>query len=164
MPVIDIIRIEKALIVDIPDYIYLNIHKKKFASSIEGIQRNEYIIKFSTSNRTVGLRTRDGELQCVYQYQHNTPFYGRNRLNSDIFSSNALFTFSPNLSKSFTKRITDTKRKVFIVRSTVEYSPNIHLVPKGDKSQYRLGSIKKEFLDSSYIAVFFENKIGDIEY
>lgn len=163
MPVIDIVRVEKALTVDIPDYIYLNIHRRKFARSIEEIQYIKHMVTqesdasavLSSSRKIV----RDNEIvwKCVYTYHNKTPSNNINKFKTGRSFCNILSVASPKFSNSFTQHISSSRMELFTIKESLEFSPNMFILNKGNKTAFGLNP--SAITDSAYVVIFIENNI-----
>jgi hypothetical protein len=160
LPVTDIIRAEGALDIDIPDYLYLRIHKAKFKSSLDEIKCIECYYGGSSDKcmfvciRKFG-RTSKKEWKCIYCYYPKGQSYDNNKFRAPNEGSNLLSVFTHKLSKSFTDCIDSAEMELFTVKES-RYSPTISLMPKGNKAKFGIGNFSFDFVDLSYGIILAE--------
>lgn len=163
LPIIDISRVENALDIIVPNYLYLQIHKKNFKSSLDEINCIGYEVG-STMDKVTTVSVRkfgkiaDDTWACVHVYHNRAHTYDITSFRTHKSYSNTLITFTPKLSIAFTKCIYNAERLLHTVRLT-DSGLSMSLMIKGDKSAFGIGDVGNDFVYSSYGVVFFENNI-----
>lgn len=160
LPIIDIVKVENALDIVIPDYLYLQVHRRNFKDLLDEINNIDYEFGGSSlveiSVRKVGPNK---PWRCIYAYHNLTQDRNINKFTVDKADSNTLTVVTPKISESFTEHIRDKVMSIITIRKPVDIGTAILAMPKGDKTRYGINNSTNGFIYSSYAILLMENNI-----